>query len=145
MQILFAIEETGNILLQICGFLSGLLLFWILVLSGEELWRDKLEQKRREKQERERVRKEMEKRRQEQILELGKAYRREQERERQIRKEAERKKACQNMKKRYIENVQKHLFSGNNNYRKMHHMPLVRKGGSNYADHIDRKLKRGSR
>lgn len=141
MQILFAIEETGSILLQICGFLSGLLLFWILMLSGAELWRDKAEQKRREKQERERARKEMEKRRQEQILELGKAYRRQQERERQI----EREKECQDMKKRYIENVQKHLFSGNNNYRKMHHMPLVRKGGSNYADHIDRKLKRGSR
>lgn len=35
MQILFAIEETGNILLQICGFLLGLMFFWILVLSGE--------------------------------------------------------------------------------------------------------------
>lgn len=58
MQILFAIEETGNILLQICGFLLGLMFFWILVLSGEELWRDKAEQKRREKQERERARKE---------------------------------------------------------------------------------------
>lgn len=145
MQILFAIEETGNILLQICGFLLGLMLFWILVLSGEELWRDKAEQKRREKQERERVRKEMEKRKQELKLELERAKKRQQEREKQIRKEVEREKTCQDMKKRYVENVQKHLFSGKNNYRKMHHIPLVRKGGSNYADHIDRKLKRGSR
>lgn len=137
MQILFAIEETGSILLQICGFLLGLMFFWILVLSGAELWRDKLEQKRREKQERERTRKEMEKRKQELKLEL--------ERESQIRKEAEREKECRDMKKRYIENVQKHLFSGSNNYRKIHHIPLVRKGGSNYADHINRKLKRGSR
>ncbi len=145
MQMLFAIKETGSILLQICGFLLGLMFFWILVLSGAELWRDKLEQKRREKQERERTRKEMEKRRQEQILEFGKAYRRKQERERQIRKKAEREKACQDMKARYIDNVKKHLFSGNNNYIKMHHIQLVRKGGSNYADHINRKLKRGSR
>lgn len=145
MQMLFAIKETGSILLQICGFLLGLMFFWILVLSGAELWRDKLEQKRREEQEKERARKEMEKRRQEQILEFGKAYRRQQKRERQIRKKAEREKACQDMKVRYIDNVKKHLFSGNNNYRKMHHIPLVRKEGSNYADHINRKLKRGSR
>lgn len=145
MQMLFAIEETGSILLQICGFLLGLMFFWILVLSGAELWRDKLEQKRREKQEKERTRKEMEKRKQELKLELERAKKRQQERERQIRKEAEREKECRDMKKRYIENVQKHLFSGSNNYRKIHHIPLVRKEGSNYADHINRKLKRGSR
>lgn len=145
MQILFAIEETGSILLQICGFLLGLMFFWILVLSGAELWRDKLEQKRREKQERERTRKEMEKRKQELKLELERAKKRQQERERQIRKKAEREKACQDMKVRYIDNVKKHLFSGSNNYRKIHHIPLVRKGGSNYADHINRKFKRGSR
>lgn len=141
MQMLFAIKETGSILLQICGFLLGLMFFWILVLSGAELWRDKLEQKRREKQEKERTRKEMEKRKQELKLELERAKKRQQERGRQL----EREKECQNMKKRHIENVQKHLFSGSNNYRKMHHIPLVRKGGSNYADHINRKLKRGSR
>lgn len=92
MQMLFAIKETGSILLQICGFLLGLMFFWILVLSGAELWRDKLEQKRREEQEKEQARKEMEKRRQEQILEFGKAYRRQQERERQIRKKQREKR-----------------------------------------------------
>lgn len=39
----------------------------------------------------------------------------------------------------------KHWEKDYNNYRKMHGEPLVRKGGENYEDHINRKFKRGSR
>lgn len=39
----------------------------------------------------------------------------------------------------------KHWEKDYNNYRKMHGEPLVRKGGANYEDHINRKFKRGSR
>lgn len=39
----------------------------------------------------------------------------------------------------------KHWEKDYNNYRKMHGEPLVRKGGVNYEDHINRKFKRGSR
>lgn len=39
----------------------------------------------------------------------------------------------------------KHWEKDYNNYRKMHGMPLVRRGGENYEDHINRKFKRGSR
>ena len=38
----------------------------------------------------------------------------------------------------------KHWEKDYNNYRKMHGEPLVRKGGENYEDHINRKFKRGS-
>lgn len=50
-----------------------------------------------------------------------------------------------NLNIRKVVQEYKHWEKDYNNYRKMHGMPLVRRGGENYEDHINRKFKRGSR
>lgn len=41
MQALYTIQEVAIFMFQICGFLMGLLVIWILVLAGTELYRDR--------------------------------------------------------------------------------------------------------
>ena len=41
MQALYTIQEVAIFMFQICGFLMGLLVIWILVLAGAELCRDR--------------------------------------------------------------------------------------------------------
>lgn len=54
MQQLYSIQEIGILLLQISGFLFALLVIWIIILAGAELFRDRKCQmdkdKRRKKQ-----------------------------------------------------------------------------------------------
>lgn len=39
MQALYTIQEVAIFMFQICGFLMGLLVIWILVMAGAELYR----------------------------------------------------------------------------------------------------------
>lgn len=41
MQALYTIQEVAIFMFQICGFLMGLLMIWILVLAGAELYWDR--------------------------------------------------------------------------------------------------------
>lgn len=41
MQALYTIQEVAIFMFQICGFLMGLLMIWVLVLAGTELYRDR--------------------------------------------------------------------------------------------------------
>lgn len=39
MQALYTMQEVAIFIFQICGFLMGLLVIWILVMAGAELYR----------------------------------------------------------------------------------------------------------
>lgn len=39
MQALYTIQEVAIFMFQICGFLMGLLVIWVLVMAGAELYR----------------------------------------------------------------------------------------------------------
>lgn len=41
MQALYTIQEVAIFMFQICAFLMGLLVVWVLVLAGVELYRDR--------------------------------------------------------------------------------------------------------
>lgn len=41
MQALYTIQEVAIFMFQICGFLMGLLVIWILVMAGAELYWDR--------------------------------------------------------------------------------------------------------
>lgn len=42
LQQLYSIQEIGILLLQISGFLFALLVVWIIILAGAELFRDRI-------------------------------------------------------------------------------------------------------
>lgn len=49
MQQLYSIQEIGILLLQISGFLFALLVIWLIILAGAELFRDRINARMEEK------------------------------------------------------------------------------------------------
>ena len=54
MQQLYSIQEIGILLLEISGFLFALLVMWIIILAGVELFRDRMNTRTEEKRKEER-------------------------------------------------------------------------------------------
>lgn len=54
MQQLYSIQEIGILLLQISGFLFALLVIWLIILAGAELFRDRINARKQEKRKEER-------------------------------------------------------------------------------------------
>lgn len=109
MQQLYSIQEIGILLLQISGFLFALLVVWIIILAGAELFRDRMNAKIEEN------RKEME------IL-------KEKIREEEIRgKQLDKEEAVYDMDLRNLRFIDRHLKAKENNYRKLHGLPLIRR------------------
>ncbi len=108
MQELYSIQQIGILLLQISGFLLALLVLWLIVLAGAELFKDRVNNRIEEK------RKEME------IL-------KEKIREEAKKQTLERIEAVYDMKIRSVKSINRHLKLKENNYRKMHGFPLIRR------------------
>lgn len=105
LQQLYSIQEIGILLLQISGFLFALLVVWIIILAGAELFRDRIEENRKE-------------------MEILKGKIREEEiRGKQLDKEA----AVYDMALRNLRFIDQHLKAKENNYRKLHGLPLIRR------------------
>ena len=49
MQELYSIQQIGILLLQISGFLLALLVLWLIVLAGAELFKDRVNNRIEEK------------------------------------------------------------------------------------------------
>lgn len=109
MQQLYSIQEIGILLLQISGFLFALLVIWLIILAGAELLRDRMNARIEEK------RKEMEI--------LKEKIREEEIRGKQLDKEA----AVYDMALRNLRFIDQHLKAKENNYRKLHGFPLIRR------------------
>lgn len=109
LQQLYSIQEIGILLLQISGFLLALLVVWIIILAGAELFRDRINARTEEN------RKEME------IL-------KEKIREEEIRgKRLDKEAAVYDMALRNLRFIDQHLKTKENNYRKLHGLPLIRR------------------
>lgn len=108
LQQLYSIQEIGILLLEISGFLFALLVMWIIILAGVELFRDRMNTRTEDKH------KEME------IL-------KEKIQEEARKKELERIEAVYDMKIRSVKSINRHLKLKENNYRKMHGLPLIRR------------------
>lgn len=109
MQALYTIQEVAIFMFQICGFLFALLVVWIIILAGAELFRDRMNAKIEEN------RKEMEI--------LKEKIREEEIRGKQLDKEA----AVYDMALRNLRFIDQHLKAKENNYRKLHGLPLIRR------------------
>ena len=105
MQALYTIQEIAVLLIQISVFLIALLVVWVLVLAGAELFRDRMNARMEEKHKE---------------IEIWKEKIREEEiRGKQLDKEA----AAYDMALRNLRFIDQHLKLKENNYRKMQ-MPL---------------------
>lgn len=109
MQQLYSIQEIGILLLQISGFLFALLVIWLIILAGAELFRDRINARIEEK------RKEMEI--------LKEKIQKEEIRGKQLDKEA----TAYDMALRNLRFIEQHLKAKENNYRKLHGLPLIRR------------------
>lgn len=109
MQQLYSIQEIGILLLQISGFLFALLVVWLIILAGAELFRDRINARKQEK------RKEMEI--------LKEKIKEEENKGKQLDKEA----AVYDMALRNLRFIDQHLKAKENNYRKLHGLPLIRR------------------
>ena len=109
MQQLYSIQEMGILLLQISGFLFALLVIWLIILAGTELLRDRINARIEEN------RKEMEN--------LKEKIQEEEIRGKQLDIEA----AVYDMALRNLRFIDQHLKAQENNYRKMHGFPLIRR------------------
>lgn len=109
MQQLYSIQEIGILLLQISGFLFALLVVWIIILAGAELIRDRINARIEEN------RKEMEN--------LKEKIQEEEIRGKHLDKEAE----VYDMALRNLRFIDRHLKAKENNYRKLHGLPLIRR------------------
>ena len=109
LQQLYSIQEIGVLLLQISGFLFALLVVWIIILVGAELFRDRMDARIEEN------RKEMEI--------LKEKIQEEKIRGKQLDKEA----AVYDMALRNLRFIDEHLNAKENNYRKLHGLPMIRR------------------
>lgn len=109
MQELYSVQQIGILLLQISGFLLALLALWLIVLVGAELFKDRINTRIEEK------RKEME------------TLKEKMQKEEARKQELERIEAVYDMKIRSVKSINRHLKSKENNYRKMHGFPLIRR------------------
>lgn len=111
MQALYTIQEIAVLLIQISVFLIALLVVWVLVLAGAELYRD----------------------RKTTLCDMCgieeckpiRAKKIAQEKPRDFKKEHE--EAHMDLIGRTAGFHAKHMFLNKNNYRKMHGMPLIRR------------------
>lgn len=105
MQELYSVQQIGILLLQISGFLIALLVVWIIILAGEELFKDRTEENRKE-------------------MEILK----EKIREEEIRgKQLDKEEAVYDMALRNLRFIDRHLKAKENSYRKLHGLPLIRR------------------
>lgn len=109
LQQLYSIQEIGILLLQISGFLFALLAIWFIILAGAELFRDRINARIEEK------RKEMKI--------LKEKIREEENRGKHLDKEV----AIYDMDLRNLRFIDEHLKAKENNYRKLHGLPLIRR------------------
>lgn len=109
LQQLYSIQEIGILLLQISGFLFALLAIWFIILAGAELFRDRINARIEEK------RKEMKI--------LKEKIREEENRGKDLDKEV----AIYDMALRNLRFIDEHLKAKENNYRKLHGLPLIRR------------------
>lgn len=105
MQELYSVQQIGILLLQISGFLIALLVVWIIILAGAELFKNRIEENRKE-------------------MEILK----EKIREEEIRgKQLDKEEAVYDMALRNLRFIDRHLKAKENNYRKLHGLPLIRR------------------
>ena len=109
MQALYTIQEIAVLLIQISVFLIALLVVWVLVLAGVELYRDRINAR-------------IEKNRKEMEISKGK-IREEEIRGKQLDKEA----AVYDMALRNMRFIDRHMKAKENNYWKLHGLPLIRR------------------
>ena len=109
MQQLYSIQGVGILLLQISGFLFALLVVWFIILAGAELLRDRINARIEEN------RKEMEN--------LKEKIQEEEIRGKHLDKEV----AVYDMALRNLRFIDEHLKAKENNYRKLHGLPLIRR------------------
>lgn len=109
LQQLYSIQGVGILLLQISGFLFALLVVWFIILAGAELLRDRINARIEEN------RKEMEN--------LKEKIQEEEIRGKHLDKEV----AVYDMALRNLRFIDEHLKAKENNYRKLHGLPLIRR------------------
>ncbi len=126
MCILLQMQEIGIFLIKTSAILSCLFVAVLIILAGREMWRDK-------------------KREMKQSAVFADNVPDEINRKDIHPEETDKEKRMTEANIRKFAQEYKHWEKDYNNYRKMHGEPLVRKGGANYEDHINRKFKRGSR
>lgn len=109
LQQLYSIQEIGILLLQISGFLFALLAIWFIILAGAELFRDRMNARIEENRKETEI--------------LKEKIREEEIRGKQLDKEA----AVYDMALRNLRFIDQHLKAKENNYRKLHGLPLIRR------------------
>ena len=119
-------QEIGIFLIKTSAILFCLFVAVLIILAGREMWRDK-------------------KREMKQSAVFADNVPDEINRKDIHPEETDKEKRMTEANIRKFAQGYKHWEEDYNNYRKMHGEPLVRKGGANYEDHINRKFKRGSR
>lgn len=126
MYILLQMQEIGIFLIKTSVILFCLFVAVLIILAGREMWRDKKQEMK-----------------QNDAFVNNFPYERNRK---DIHSETpDEHSGMTNLNIRKVVQEYKHWEKDYNNYRKMHGMPLVRRGGENYEDHINRKFKRGSR
>ncbi len=123
---LLQMQEIGIFLIKTSVILFCLLVAILIILAGREMWRDKKQEMK-------------------QNAVFADNFPDEINRKDIHPEKTDKEKRMIEPNIRKFVQEYKHWEKDYNNYRKMHGEPLVRKGGANYEDHINRKFKRGSR
>lgn len=126
MYILLQMQEIGIFLIKTSVIMFCLLVAILIILAGREMWRDKKQEMK-------------------QNAVFADNFPDEINRKDIHPEKTDKEKRMIEPNIRKFVQEYKHWEKDYNNYRKMHGEPLVRKGGANYEDHINRKFKRGSR
>lgn len=126
MYMLLQMQEIGIFLIKTSVILFCLLVAILIILAGREMWRDKKQEMK-------------------QNAVFADNFPDEINRKDIHPEKTDKEKRMIEPNIRKFVQEYKHWEKDYNNYRKMHGEPLVRKGGANYEDHINRKFKRGSR
>lgn len=130
MYMLLQMQEIGIFLIKISVIIFCLFASVLIIAAGKEIWKDRKQEMKRndtftdifaDKFPDERNRKDI-----------------------HPEKTDKEKRMTEANIRKFVQEY-KHWEKDYNNYRKMHGKPLVRRGGENYEDHINRKFKRGSR
>lgn len=126
MYMLLQMQEIGIFLIKTSVIMFCLLVAILIILAGREMWRDKKQEMK-------------------QNAVFADNFPDEINRKDIHPEKTDKEKRMIEPNIRKFVQEYKHWEKDYNNYRKMHGEPLVRKGGANYEDHINRKFKRGSR
>lgn len=125
MYMLLQMQEIGIFLIKTSVIMFCMLVAILIILAGREMWRDKKQEMK-------------------QNAVFADNFPDEINRKDIHPEETDKEKRMTEANIRKFAQEYKHWEKDYNNYRKMHGEPLVRKGGANYEDHINRKFKRGS-